>query len=67
MYICNYPSKKGDFFSFEWENPNITTFCPPSRKILKESPSVPPLENILSTPMLNWYSKILQEGFFQNE
>jgi len=42
-------TKKGNFFSFEWEKANFTILAPPG-KIL-EKPLVPPLEKILPTPM----------------
>jgi len=49
-WILKFSATKGIFFGFEWEKTNITTFGPPG-KILEKSPSAPPLEKILPTPM----------------
>jgi len=45
-------SKKGCFFNFEGQKPNFNTFVPPLEKILGKSPTGPPLEKILPTPMV---------------
>jgi len=52
---------KGIFFGFEWEKTNITTFGPPGN-ILEKSPSAPPLQKILPTPVLlyQWSQNIFE-------
>ena len=44
-------SKKSCFFNFEGWKPNFTTFGSPLEKFLGKSPTAPPLEKLLPTPM----------------
>jgi len=51
-WVLKLLAKKGCFLSFQWKKTYFTAFDPPG-KILEKSPSAPPLEKILPTPMSN--------------